>query len=130
MNAIKLQFKLLGKKTQFEKDIVRITCHPDLSLPPEKLITRSCFFKRIVLIFAPAILTSFKESESNRDSKKNIKLFLDHLHTIKRWEDAAKFLVIVHQAIHDEISGFVHEFAAVDMENILELPNDKSEFSN
>mmetsp|Transcript_51304 Transcript_51304/g.58940 ORF Transcript_51304/g.58940 Transcript_51304/m.58940 type:complete len:417 (-) Transcript_51304:244-1494(-) len=115
MNALKLQLKLLVTKTAFERDLIRLTSTPDLALPPEKLIT--------------PILKGLKEEDTNPNSKKNIQTFLNTLSSIKRWEDAAKLLIVAHQAIYDEISAFVHEFSVIEMDNLLVLPDDKDEFT-
>ena len=129
MNALRLRIKLFGKKTEFEKDLVRLACHEDLVLPPNKLFTRKNTLQKSPLISPLALLEGMKESETNENAKHNIKLFLDNLQTLNRWEDIVKFLIVAHQAIHDEMSAFIHQFAAIDMENICILPDDKQEFS-
>ena len=76
-----------------------------------------------------ALVLDLNNSDSNPAAKAHDKTFLDHMKAIKRWEDAAKALVVAHQVIINEAAGFAKEFASSSMQNILDLPNNKDEFS-
>lgn len=63
MNAIKRSFKLLGSKSPFEKDIIKLLCTPDQSAPTEKMLERK---KRAV---QPVVIENFSYSPHSQGSR-------------------------------------------------------------
>ena len=60
-----------------------------------------------------ALVLDLNSSDSNPAAKAHDKTFLDHMKAIKRWEDAAKALVVAHQVIINEAAGFAKELLAL-----------------